>query len=167
MLFSIQNLSSDRYKLYLYNKLELDSKISLEVETYYFAYVNDSKNYFNFGVSLYERYYYDIHSQQELIKYLVSLNILTEKEKIKIELLWANYAFKDNRFYSFRWKKNYYCFWKRGTIVNYFFSIIANSGNFEFSALLYTPFFASTDEPNEMYPVYSKIFTGEKKIEIL
>jgi hypothetical protein len=50
--------------------------------------------------------------------------------------------------------------------VNYFFSIIANSGNFEFSALLSTPFFASTDDPNEMYPVYFKIFTGEKKIEI-
>jgi len=87
MLFSIQNLSPDKYKLYFYNKLELDSKISLEAETYYFAYVNDNKNYFNFGASLYERYYYDIHSQQELIKYLVSFNILTKKEKIKIELL--------------------------------------------------------------------------------
>jgi hypothetical protein len=87
MLLSIRNLSSNRYKLYFYNKLELNSKISLEAETYYSAYVNDNKNYFDFGAFLYERYYYDIHSQQELIKYLVSLNILTEKEKIKIELL--------------------------------------------------------------------------------
>jgi hypothetical protein len=87
MLFSIKNLGSDRYKLYFYSKLVLDSKISLETETYYFAYVNDNKNYFNFGAFLYERYYYDIHSQQELIKYLISFNILTEREKIKIELL--------------------------------------------------------------------------------
>jgi hypothetical protein len=51
--------------------------------------------------------------------------------------------------------------------ANYFFSIIANSEGFEFSALLYTPFFASTDDPDEMYPVYFKIFTGEKKIVML
>jgi len=87
MLFSIKNLGSDRYKLYFYSKLVLNNKTPLETETYYFAYVNDNKNYFNFGASIYERYYYDIHSQQELIKYLISLNILTEKEKIKIGLL--------------------------------------------------------------------------------
>jgi len=50
--------------------------------------------------------------------------------------------------------------------TNYFFSIMSNKGDFEFSALLYTPYLASTDDPDEMYLVYFKIFTGEKKIEI-
>jgi|GEM_PF-3904893 len=51
--------------------------------------------------------------------------------------------------------------------TNYFFSIMSNKGDFEFSALLYTPYFASTNDPDEMYPVYFKIFTGERKIVML
>jgi hypothetical protein len=52
--------------------------------------------------------------------------------------------------------------------TNYFFSImIPSKGDFEFSALLYTPHYASSNDPDEMYPVYFKIFTGEKKIVML
>jgi len=51
--------------------------------------------------------------------------------------------------------------------ANYFFSIIDNSGSFELSALLYTPFFASTNDPDEMYPVYFRLSTGKKKLVML
>jgi hypothetical protein len=50
--------------------------------------------------------------------------------------------------------------------VNYLFSVMSDEGGFEFDALLHTPYYAETDDPDEMYPVYFKISTGEKKIEI-
>jgi hypothetical protein len=51
--------------------------------------------------------------------------------------------------------------------LSYFFSFNNKKGDFRFSSLLYSPYFARTDDPEEMYPIYFKIFTGEKKLVML
>jgi hypothetical protein len=51
--------------------------------------------------------------------------------------------------------------------VNYLFSIMSNKGDFEFDALLHTPYYAETDDPDEMYSIYFGIFTREKELVML